>query len=142
MLHAGNKLFNDDFIDKAARDIWQSARLHAQERKSGAALNPKTQTDRIRRELQGAATIIATELLDGQKPIQDLNEKLGMVKGELKESKRVASELKKDLDLSAKELRSLKSDITDLKARLIAATNMTNSETSRAGRQIGEESGK
>jgi chromosome segregation ATPase len=137
-----NTLFNDDFIDKAARDIWQSARLHAQERKSGAALNPKAQTDRIRRELQGAATIIATALLDRQKPIQELTEKLGTVKGELKESKRAATELKKDLDLSAKELRHLKCEVTELKKKLTDEANLTKSEISRAGRDIKKESDK
>ena len=110
-------LFSDDFLDNAARDIWQSARLHAQERKSGTVLNPKKQTDRIRREIQGAAAIIATELLERQAEFKDLREKIGELKGEIKAVKAQLVTVKKDLDLSSKELRCVKEDLVEAKSK-------------------------
>ena len=47
-----------------AEDIWSHARNFAADRVSGVALNPDVQTAKIRREVQAAASLIATELVN------------------------------------------------------------------------------
>ena len=53
-----------NLLRELADDIWTHARNYAADRVSGQALNPEVQVAKIRRELQAAASLIATELVN------------------------------------------------------------------------------
>ena len=114
-------LFSTDFLEKAALDVWSSAKLHAQEIKSGTSLNSQLQVARIKRELQGAAAIIATELLERQEEYKGMRELIGKYKSDVSEAKKQLNATKKSLAITSRELEDLKEQFVEAAPKLFKA---------------------
>jgi hypothetical protein len=91
-------LFDSNFLNDLATDIWSSARLHAEETSnSGEKLNSAKHVARIRRQLQTAAGTVATDLLDRQEDLRALRERIGSLNAEVKATKAVLKETQTSL---------------------------------------------
>jgi hypothetical protein len=92
-------------LEQMARDIWHAAKLQAQERKSGLALNSDKMTRQIERSLTAAAEATVAEILGGKQL-----EVMKAIKADI-------TGLKKKVDTLNMELRELKNVSTTQETR-------------------------
>lgn len=91
----GEQPFGATFLDDVASDIWQRARIIAQETETGTAMQSDKQIGRIRRELQSAAAALAApEIAQQARKTKQLEDAIAKVARDIQAVKKAMAELK------------------------------------------------